>query len=424
MALPLSLHHDEDRSILLLTDSEDDDDLLPPSRRMPTAEPRPSTEAMRQKAQEVTANVPIHPIPAMQSAFAESLLEATNSGGNTKPKLRFGDARQRRIHLLNSPKGAGLHADAWRYRPGQKHHELWKLLAQVSFGVYLLLHGIANSNEQVVDILQGHIDEVDEFLETTLEDLNTALEDVKERVDFLKLPMENVDTFEQMLEDRDFRLQIVTGNEKIEHIIDRTTLALHAAIKDADEGLKAVKAFAVYLGSQNDKPWRQQRPEFGDIYDAMKGNAQGWYQALIDMQESASSLDNRLASLGDIMVETNQRAGEVSRRTRVSGIRLGLMEMKRLIRTLLAVFSSTVLRSCRAILCKQALGEVIVSFDARTTVSSSVSSHDYITSGCTGFSSREGGSLLRGKGSHLRAYHEFCNGACETGAAGTRRGWG
>ncbi|KAI1193548.1 hypothetical protein F5X97DRAFT_336682 [Nemania serpens] len=273
---------------------------------------------MRQKAHEVTANVPIHPIPAMQSAFAESLQEATNSGVGAKPKLKFGDARQRRIHLLNSPKGAGLHADAWRYRPGQKHHELWKLLAQVSFGVYLLLNGMANSNEQVVDILQGHIDEVDEFLETTLEDLNTALEDVKERVEFLKLPMENVDTFEHMLEDRDFRLQIVTGNEKIEHIIDRTTLALKAAFQDADEGLKAVKAFAVYLGGQKDKPWRQQRPEFEDIYDAMKGNAQGWYQALIDMQESAASLDHLLASLSDIVVETNQRAGEVSRRTRFS----------------------------------------------------------------------------------------------------------
>lgn len=426
MALPLSLHNDEDRSVLLLTDSEDDDDLLPPSRRTPAAAPKPSTEAMRQKAHEVTANVPIHPIPAMQSAFAESLQEATNSGVGAKPKLKFGDARQRRIHLLNSPKGAGLHADAWRYRPGQKHHELWKLLAQVSFGVYLLLNGMANSNEQVVDILQGHIDEVDEFLETTLEDLNTALEDVKERVEFLKLPMENVDTFEHMLEDRDFRLQIVTGNEKIEHIIDRTTLALKAAFQDADEGLKAVKAFAVYLGGQKDKPWRQQRPEFEDIYDAMKGNAQGWYQALIDMQESAASLDHLLASLSDIVVETNQRAGEVSRRTRVSGIRLGPMEMKRLMRTLFVVFGSTVLRTCRTIIYKQAFREVVVSFDARTTVGSSVSSHNYITSAYTRFSSREGGGFLRGKGGYLCAHDEFYDGACETGAAGTRRGrgWG
>ncbi|KAI0107879.1 hypothetical protein GGR51DRAFT_548333 [Nemania sp. FL0031] len=273
---------------------------------------------MRQKTKEAAANVPVHPIPAMQPAFAESLMEATNNGSSIKPKLRFGDAKQRRTHLLDSPKGAELHAARWRYRPGQKHHELWKLLAQVSFGVYLLLNGIANSNEQVVDILQNHIDEVDEFLETTLEDVKMGLEDVEERIEFLKLPLENMQTFEEMLEDRDFRLQIVTGNEKIEHIIERTTLALNATFQDADEGLKAVREFAVYLNEQRDKPWRQQRPEFGDIYDAMKGNAQGWYQALIDIQDSASSLDTKLATLSDIVVEMDQKAGEVSRRTRFS----------------------------------------------------------------------------------------------------------
>ncbi|KAI0474561.1 hypothetical protein F4859DRAFT_72756 [Xylaria cf. heliscus] len=317
MALPLSLHHDEDRSVLLLTDSEDDD-LMPPSRRTAGVDPKRSSEAMRQKTKEAAANVPVHPIPTMQPAFAESLTEATNSGGNTKPKLRFGDAKQRRARLLDSPKGARLHADLWRYRPGQKHHELWKLLAQVSFGVYLLLNGIANSNEQVVDILQQHIDEVDEFLETTLEDVNLAVEDIKERIEFLKLPMENVKTFEEMLEDRDFRLQIVTGNEKIEHIIDRTTLALNATFQDVEEGLKSVKEFAVYLGNQKDKPWRQQRPEFGDIYEAMKGNAQGWYQALIDMQDGAAILDNHLETLSDIVSDMNRKAGEVSRRTRFS----------------------------------------------------------------------------------------------------------
>ncbi|KAI0977010.1 hypothetical protein F4678DRAFT_469067 [Xylaria arbuscula] len=273
---------------------------------------------MRQKTKEAAANVPVHPIPAMQPAFAESLMEATNGGAEKKPKLKFGDAKQRRARLLDSPKGAGLYADLWRHRPGQKHHELWKLLAQVSFGVYLLLNGIANSNEQVVDILQHHIDEVDEFLETTLEDVNVAIEDVKERIDFLKLPMENMKTFEEMLEDRDFRLQIVTGNEKIEHIIERTTLALEATFKDADEGLKGVKEFAVYLSKQNDKPWRQQRPEFRDIYDAMKGNAQGWYHALIDIQDNASSLDTSLVSLSQIVAEMDQKAGEVSRRTRSS----------------------------------------------------------------------------------------------------------
>ncbi|KAI8624068.1 hypothetical protein F5Y19DRAFT_468038 [Xylariaceae sp. FL1651] len=271
---------------------------------------------MRQKTKEAAANVPVHPIPAMQPAFVESLMEVTKNAGKEKPKLRFGDARERRTRLLDGAKGATLHGDLWRYRPGQIHHELWKLLAQISFGVYLLLNGIANSNEQVVDILQNHIDEVDEFLETTLEDVHMAIEDVKERIKYLKLPMENMETFEEMLEGRDFRLQIVNGNEKIEHIVERTNFALEATFRDAEEGLKAVKEFGVYLADQKDKPWRQQRPELGDIFDAMKGNAQGWYQALTDIQDNASELDTVLISLGQIVAEMNQKAGEVSRRTR------------------------------------------------------------------------------------------------------------
>ncbi|KAI1500283.1 hypothetical protein F5X99DRAFT_252480 [Biscogniauxia marginata] len=319
MALPLSLHHDEEHSVLFLSDS-DDDDLLPPPRSAARVKPQDSigAEAMRQKTKDAAANVPLHPIPAMQPAFTESLVEATNNTAEMKPKLRFGDAKHRRNYLLEGAKTDKLHIDLWRYRPGQKHHELWKLLAQISFGVYLLLNGIANSNEQVVSILQSHIDEVDEFLETTLEDIKLAVEDVKDRIDCLKLPMENINTFEQMLEDRNFRLQIVNGNEKIEHIISRTTMALEATFKDVDEGLKATKEFAVYLGDQQERAWRQQRPELTDIFDAMKGNAQGWYTAFMDLQENASKLDTLLTRLGQIVAEMDQRAGEVSRRTRFS----------------------------------------------------------------------------------------------------------
>ncbi|KAI1104595.1 hypothetical protein F4804DRAFT_332132 [Jackrogersella minutella] len=313
MALPLSLHHDEDRSILL-SDSEDDD-LLPAPRK--TREPtrsnsREREEALRQKAKDAAANIPTHPIPAMQPAFAESLLEATNSPAIPKPKVRFASARERRNCLLDGEKGAKLYGELWRYRPGQRHHELWKLMAQISFGVYLLLNGIANSNEQVVTILQGHIDEVDEFLETTLEDVNLAIQDIRERIDFLKLPMENIDTFEQMLEDRNFRLQIVTGNEKIEHIISRTTTFLEAAVGDLNEGLAVTKQFAAYLGDQQDRPWRQQRPNVVEIYDAMRGNAQGWYKAFLELETTTSNLRAMLNKLDQMVAEMNYRAGEAS----------------------------------------------------------------------------------------------------------------
>ncbi|KAL7620676.1 hypothetical protein AAE478_009671 [Parahypoxylon ruwenzoriense] len=313
MALPLSLHYDEDRSILL-SDSEDDD-LLPTPRKVsePTrSNSRETEQAVRQKTKDAAANIPTHPIPAMQPAFAESLIEATNNPAASKPKLRFATARDRRNYLLDGTKGAKLHNELWRYRLGQRYHELWKLMAQISFGVYLLLQGIANSNEQVVSILQGHIDEVDEFLETTLEDIDLAVHDIRERIDFLKLPMENISTFEQMLEDRNFRLQIVTGNEKIEHIISRTTTALEATVQDLNEGLKSTNEFAVYLNGQQDRTWRQQRPEVVEIFDAMRGNAQGWHKAFTELQRTTSILDTLLTKLGRMVAEMNHRAGEFS----------------------------------------------------------------------------------------------------------------
>ncbi|KAI1870681.1 uncharacterized protein JN550_004827 [Neoarthrinium moseri] len=321
---PLSLHQDE-LSILLLSDSEDEDAPTTPRDTLHAREPsradsmeQHEEEAARKKTKDAAANVPLHPIPAMQSAFAESLIEATAIPTVQKPKLRFGDAKERRARLIDADKDAKLHADIWRYRPGQSHHEIWKLMAQIAFGVYLLLNGIANSNIQVVNILQGHIDEVDEFLEVTMEDVKLALEDIQERIDFLKLPMQNVATFEKMLEDRAFRLQIVTGNEKIEHIVNRTALALKANVTDIEEGLKSTKEFAVYLGDQQHRPWRTTRPDVVDIFDAMKRNAEGWYKAFSDLRERAVALDNLLIKLGQMVADMDRRAGEVSRRTRVS----------------------------------------------------------------------------------------------------------
>ncbi|XDG08713.1 hypothetical protein ABKA04_008328 [Annulohypoxylon sp. FPYF3050] len=310
MALPLFLHHD-DRSILL-SDSDDDDDLLPAPRKPARSDSMERDEAMRQKTKDAAANIPTHPIPAMQPAFAESLIEATNVPAVEKPKLRFADARERRNYLLDGDKGSKLYGELWRYRAGQRHHELWKLMAQISFGVYLLLNGIANSNEQVVTILQGHIDEVDEFLETTLEDVNLAIHDLRDRIDHLKLPMNNIETFEQMLEDRNFRLQIVTGNEKIEHIISRTTTSLEATVGDVTEGLGATKQFSTYLAEQQNRAWCQQRPEVMEIFEAMRGNAQGWLKAFLQLQGTTSTLRSLLNRLDRMVAEMNYRAGEAS----------------------------------------------------------------------------------------------------------------
>jgi hypothetical protein len=256
----------------------------------------------------------------MQEAFAESLEEATKGPVVQKPKLRCGDAKFRREALLDQDKDDGPPDEIWRFRPGQRCHELRRLVAQISFGVYLLLEGMANNKVDVITILQGHIDEVDEFLETTLEDMALATKDLQDRLQHLRLPMENVEIFEKMLEDRNFRMQIVNGNEAIEHIVSRTTTALLQTEQDVTEGLRSTQEFTVYLAEQQHAPWRRERPDVGSIYEAMKGNTDGWYNAFAQLQTRGSSLNALIVKLNDVVNEMERRAGEVSRRTRVSAL--------------------------------------------------------------------------------------------------------
>jgi hypothetical protein len=224
--------------------------------------------------------VPTHPIPSMQGAFAESMQEASEVSTPNIPKSRLGTAAARRQLLIDQDISEETHAARWRRKPGQRYHQLWKLMAQISFGIYLLLNGIAKDEDQVMNILQGHVDEVDEFLETTLDDFALAQDDIDERLKFLKLPLENIVIFDAMLEDRTFRLQIVNGNERIEHVIHRTAAAMNDALKDVQQGLDACKEFTIYLAEELDSAiWREERPDMEKVFVAMKGNVEGWYKA-------------------------------------------------------------------------------------------------------------------------------------------------
>lgn len=286
-------------------DSSDDDDGYLDAEEEPPS-PAPSGRP----------NIPLHPIASMQDAFAESLEEATAGSLEQKPKLKTLDAKARREKLLDEDKSEGPPNRLWRFRPGQKCHELRKLMAQISFGVYLLINGMANSNAQVLSILQGHIDEVDEFLEAAMEDVRLAIQDLNERLDFLKLPMENMEIFEQMLENRKFRLQIVEGNVKIEHILSRTSTAHTQTIRDTSEGLRAAKQFSHYLTENEKGQWRQERPDVVDVFDAMKGNTEGWFNAFTGLESQSTLLSGLCVRLSTMIVEIDKRAGEVSRRTR------------------------------------------------------------------------------------------------------------
>ena len=263
-------------------------------------------------------NVPMHPIPSMQEAFAESLEESTGGHADHKPKLRALDAAGRRDRLLEQGQDETPFDAHWRYRPGQTQHEVIKLISQISFGVYLLLKGMANSNAQVVTILQGHIDEVDEFLEVTLEDLSQASQDLNGRIEHLKVPLTNLQAFEQLLEDRNFRIEILEGNEKIDHVLRRTNAALRQWEDDIDSGMRSTAAFTNYLLEEEHASWRTERPDVADIFDAMKGNMDGWIGAFEDMSQRAQEANNVIGRLSTIISEMEKKAGEVSRRTRVS----------------------------------------------------------------------------------------------------------
>ncbi|KDN67805.1 hypothetical protein CSUB01_08934 [Colletotrichum sublineola] len=312
LGLPVVLLPPSDSHPSPVYESDEDAQRTPTTATVPRIPERSMRRTNTESPTPDSPKVPCHPIPSMQAAFAESFLEVADGNPSDKPKLKFADAKGRREELISQERDDDLPDMRWRYRPGQRQHELQKLMAQISFGVYLLLHGMANSAAQVVSILQGHIDEVDEFLEVVMEDFDQATKDLKERIDYLRLPMENLEAFEKMLEDRNFRLEIVQGNEKIEHIVARTNIQLQQYDNDVQQGLAATKEFAIYLGQQNAGTWRQDRPDVVDIYTAMKGNTEGWYNAFVELQTRGKELNSLAIKLGIMVAEMSKKAGEAS----------------------------------------------------------------------------------------------------------------
>ncbi|KZL83245.1 hypothetical protein CI238_07859 [Colletotrichum incanum] len=310
--LPIVLLPPSDGYPSPIYESDDEDAQRTPTTAAVPQIPERNTRRTNESSTLSSPKVPSHPIPSMQAAFAESFLEVADGNPADKPKLKTADAKGRREELISQEREDELPDMLWRYRPGQQQHELQKLMAQISFGVYLLLHGMANSAAQVVSILQGHIDEVDEFLEVVMEDFDQATKDLKERIDYLRLPMENLEAFEKMLEDRNFRLEIVQGNEKIEHIVARTNIQLEQYDKDVQQGLAATKEFAIYLAQQNAGTWRHDRPDVVDIYTAMKGNTEGWYNAFVELQTQGKELNSLVIKLGKMVAEMSKKAGEAS----------------------------------------------------------------------------------------------------------------
>ncbi|TKA43619.1 hypothetical protein B0A54_05402 [Friedmanniomyces endolithicus] len=261
---------------------------------------------------ESVAEPPVHPMPSLQGAFEESIMESTE--GDESSLSGQSDAEARRQKLLEARQYDDSWTTRWKQKPGARHHPLLKLMAQIVFGMHLLQQGQAKSDEAVVRILQTHVNEVDTFLERASEDFDLAITDIEERIRHLKLPMEHLEVFKAMLGDKTFRTQLLNGNDNIEKIIDRTAKAMNAALMDVRKGLQAAHELGKYLDSIKES-WPRESNGIAEVLGAMRGNEQGWRKYMKDLQAKGIRLGNHLVQLGTVIGEMSKLAAAASRRS-------------------------------------------------------------------------------------------------------------
>ena len=212
------------------------------------------------------------------------------------------DALTRRTLLLDSAFYQRIVAGRWKQKPGEKYHPLWKLVAQMAFGLHLLARNMAKSEDEVMKILQAHVDDIDGFLERTSEDFDLAQSDMHERLRCLKLPLQHGEIFDRMLEDPSFRGSILDGNEKIEHIVHRTKRFLKDSLKDVQKGFDATNVLEKYLQGLT-KSWQRQTPEHEAVFVAMLGNVEGWRKAFMELHLQGNKLAGTLKKLTEVVSE-------------------------------------------------------------------------------------------------------------------------
>ena len=273
------------------------------------------TTILEAQDERVPRETPRHPVRSLQGALEESLVENADPRKARWPAMPSAvvDSATRRRLLLQHLDSDAAYTTPWRQRPEERHHPLTKLVAQISYGIHLLHKGMVSSDAEVIRILQTYVGEVDNFLEQTTEDFDLALGDIEERIKCLRLPLEHDEIFDSMLEDRVFRKQIVDGNEKIEHIINRTETAMNDALDDVQAGLEATKELAKYL-VRLDRKWVLRTEEQDDVYAAMSGNTEGWFRCFFSLQTKGQNLSMLTIQLGTVVAELQRRAGVASRK--------------------------------------------------------------------------------------------------------------
>lgn len=303
-----------------------------PAEPSKVEEPAPADVAQDDKdgdnddaASVVSDGPPVHPVPAMQEAFEESIMEATEAGDSENKSTVDTSSELMRKELLDRPTYEPIWATRWIARPGAKCHPIVKLMSQIIFGLHLLHQQQARSDTEVVKILQGHVDDIDNFLARTTEDFELAIGDIEERIGFLQLPMSHMDVFNKMLDDRTFRRQLLEGNVKIEQITDRTTRGMNVVMLDIQKSVNTVQQLADYL-KKVEGGWPHDSPDSSAVFTAMQGNEEGWMRCLRDLQVKGNKLGVALVRLGSVATEMNRLAGNASRRSLVGVQRYGVTD--------------------------------------------------------------------------------------------------
>lgn len=181
------------------------------------------------------------------------------------------------------------------------------------FGIHLLAKRLAKSEFEVMKILQGHVDELDGFLQRTTEDFLIIHLDVRTRIQYLSLPLANLDAFDEMLQDRNFRLSLVAYNDQIEHAVDRFTLTITDSLKDLQKGKEAMGALWYYMRQLADEGcFESDRHKL--FYQSMMENMEGWIKALSKLRRRGAALSKALGQLAFAVTEMQRRVGVASRK--------------------------------------------------------------------------------------------------------------
>ncbi|KAF2122123.1 hypothetical protein BDV96DRAFT_537196 [Lophiotrema nucula] len=265
---------------------------------------------------------PIHPLPSMQAPFEESMLDATGETGfvpfqNPNKTL---EARQQllcRTQEATEQDWNCTYNCHWRSRPKGKFHPLLKTITQIAFGIHLLHQHLEKSVADVADILLKHVNELDGFLQRANEDMEGSLRDMLFRRKCLKVPMEHVNEFDRLLDDRMYRAQLLDGNIVIERTINRMSTLLNDYLIDMSTFRDGNHDLNLYLRSITGT-WVDDNDDVGKIFGAMCGNTSGWAQFIQSLVTKAERLGVVLVQVSSYCNEIEKRCGAASRRSLIA----------------------------------------------------------------------------------------------------------